>query len=715
MNKFFKMLYEEKRPNIRKVPKKSSDRLKVPKHSKKTKEQIEKTSIIEKAKWELKIMELQEKMFETTVSIEFLKHIAKYFQPAHYEEVVIERKSLNICGYPLCNKKTQQLKGKYKLSSSKGKIYDITELKSYCGSDCMISSRYFASQLLDEPIYLRNLETMKEVDVIPLGVNIEEWILKENEKLNTFTERSLDSYVKNMMKSLPNLNKNLVIHEHFDDKSKSNSNNQPIIEKSSFQYDSIEGYQYKPQSKNQKNIVKPSTIILDKNLIKSYSNSVLETGDRDNKKPLKENKSREKIVSSVIMNKKDADKFNELYQQYAEENKKDNDLSEKENNNNNDNMTEKSSNNEKNEEIVEKLNKLKINDEATEQNYQKNITENSNEEIVDKLNNLEINNEKKDDINSYNKDLLNIKENVNDHDNNKTITITRKDSVGILKKSDSVSKEKENLKVRFNDNPKIKIIENKEEMKSAYQTSNRKMKNNRKKANNSHDVFKSYDVIEKNGVKKDVTESNINKNEKNSIIDNNENGQADEEDPEKKIKSLFEMNKDLEKILKITKITKEEAKKKQKKKLVPTLSLFGKIWTNISSMITNETRLYLKNKVTEDELNEMLMVDDEIMNTRKDILITNIMKSFSSIKLEHGITTSIEDELILLIKSFIVSESMVVLSSVEYWILTVVFLKALTKRNKIFDEEITEEKWKEMIEAVDIPFYQLNEFVNLFN
>jgi len=69
------MLYEEKRPNIRKVPKKSSDRLKVPKHSKKTKEQIEKTSIIEKAKWELKIMELQEKMFETTVSIEFLKHI----------------------------------------------------------------------------------------------------------------------------------------------------------------------------------------------------------------------------------------------------------------------------------------------------------------------------------------------------------------------------------------------------------------------------------------------------------------------------------------------------------------------------------------------------------------------------------------------------------------------------------------------------------------
>jgi len=40
---------------------------------------------------------------------------------------------------------------------------------------------------------------------------------------------------------------------------------------------------------------------------------------------------------------------------------------------------------------------------------------------------------------------------------------------------------------------------------------------------------------------------------------------------------------------------------------------------------------------------------------------------------------------------------------------------SLTKRNKIFDEEITEEKWKEMIEAVDIPFYQLNEFVNLFN
>jgi len=53
----------------------------------------------------------------------------------------------------------KELKGKYRLSSSKKKIFDITELKSYCGSDCMISSRYYASQLLDEPVYLRNLET----------------------------------------------------------------------------------------------------------------------------------------------------------------------------------------------------------------------------------------------------------------------------------------------------------------------------------------------------------------------------------------------------------------------------------------------------------------------------------------------------------------------------------------------------------------------------
>jgi len=70
------MLYNEtNKPNIRKVPKKSSDRLKVPKHSKKTKEQIEKVSILEKAKWEFKIMELQEKMFETPVTIKYLKYI----------------------------------------------------------------------------------------------------------------------------------------------------------------------------------------------------------------------------------------------------------------------------------------------------------------------------------------------------------------------------------------------------------------------------------------------------------------------------------------------------------------------------------------------------------------------------------------------------------------------------------------------------------------
>ncbi|ORY56234.1 hypothetical protein LY90DRAFT_669419 [Neocallimastix californiae] len=700
------MLYNEtNKPNIRKVPKKSSDRLKVPKHSKKTKEQIEKVSILEKAKWEFKIMELQEKMFETPVTIKYLKYIAKYFQPAHYEEVVIERKSQNLCGYPLCNKKTQELKGKYRLSSSKKKIFDITELKSYCGSDCMISSRYYASQLLDEPVYLRNLETIKEVDVIPLGVNIENWILKENEKLNSYTERSLDSYVKSMMKSLPNLENKLIIHEHFGD---NNSNNiQPIIEKSSFQYDSIEGYHYKPHTNNKKHINKPSTIILDKGLLNSYSKL-----DSNDKRSLKKNGSKEKVVSSVVMNREDANKFNELYEQYArEQHKKEEEKLKKEKSLNNSEKKETSNNTNNDntkEEITSELSKLKLLNEITENNNL-NLTENKSEVIIEEFNKLNI------------KDTPISKE---ENMNNEKKTISSKKSIGILKKSNSVSKE--NLKVRFNDDTSVKFIENKEEMNKAYQENsnkpiNKKKKNNRKEGKNSRDVFYSYDVIEKSGVQKDILKSNAenvdNKEgneEKNKEI-NEENIDENENDSEKKVKSLFEMNKDLEKILKITEMTKEEARKKQKKKLIPTLSLFGKTWTTISRMITNETRLFLNSKISEDELNEMLLVDDDIMNTRKDILITNIMKSFSSIKLEHGIITSIENELILLIKSFVVNESMVVLSSVEYWTLTVVFLKALTKRNKLLEEEISEEKWKKMIETVEVPYYQLVEFVNLFN
>lgn len=40
---------------------------------------------------------------------------------------------------------------------------------------------------------------------------------------------------------------------------------------------------------------------------------------------------------------------------------------------------------------------------------------------------------------------------------------------------------------------------------------------------------------------------------------------------------------------------------------------------------------------------------------------------------------------------------------------------SLTKRNKLLEEEISEDKWKKMIETVEIPYYQLIEFVNLFN
>lgn len=470
------------------------------------------------------------------------------------------------------------------------------------------------------------------------------WITRENEKLNTFTERSIDSYVKSMMKTLPNINKNLIIHEHFDNNEKDSNSNQPIIEKSSFQYDSIEGFQYKPQNANQKYVDKPSTIILDKELINSYSNSSLKSNDKEsNKNSLKKSRSKEKIVSSVIMNKEDADKFNELYEQYALKMKKEKELSEKSESDNNKN--DKIIENKKDEtKIEEDLKKLTIDDEITEKNERlsEQDKEIKDEEIIDKLNNLDINKNKDLDYSSKNDDNEKVEksssnEEINKNDSNKNLP--RKKSAGILKKSNSVSKE--NLKVRFNDDPSIRIIENKEEINNAYRVNSKKRKNNKKKGK-KEDVFYSYDVIEKSGVQKDVKESNVNetKTEKvekeeiknneneNVIVNNNEESEENEEnDPEKKMKTLFEMNKDLEKIIKITEMTKEEAKKKQKKKLVPNLSLFGKIWTNISRMITNETRLYLNDKIDEDKLNELLLVDDDIMNTRKDILITNIMKS----------------------------------------------------------------------------------------
>ena len=57
----------------------------------------------------------------------------KFITAAHYEDIVIERAIIDLCGYPLCSEaKGENIKQKFKINTKTNKVYDMTERKNFC-------------------------------------------------------------------------------------------------------------------------------------------------------------------------------------------------------------------------------------------------------------------------------------------------------------------------------------------------------------------------------------------------------------------------------------------------------------------------------------------------------------------------------------------------------------------------------------------------------
>ncbi|KAG0227863.1 hypothetical protein BGW42_002554 [Actinomortierella wolfii] len=69
------------------------------------------------------------------------------------------------------------IKGKFRISLNERKVYDITPLKQFCSSKCLVASRWFVSQLTEEPLYLRNTDPEQlsriNVSIVPLDMDLE--------------------------------------------------------------------------------------------------------------------------------------------------------------------------------------------------------------------------------------------------------------------------------------------------------------------------------------------------------------------------------------------------------------------------------------------------------------------------------------------------------------------------------------------------------------
>ncbi|PRP82435.1 putative RNA polymerase II subunit B1 CTD phosphatase RPAP2-like [Planoprotostelium fungivorum] len=127
----------------------------------------------------------QEKLiYQPSSSAAYLVDCASYLQKGHYDDVITERALARVCGYPTCSneiKEATQSKQKYHISLSKKQVFTQEELELYCSEKCLVSSRFYAAQLSETPVYLRTgLVRVRLDENSGNGTNINEEVVVDN-------------------------------------------------------------------------------------------------------------------------------------------------------------------------------------------------------------------------------------------------------------------------------------------------------------------------------------------------------------------------------------------------------------------------------------------------------------------------------------------------------------------------------------------------------
>ncbi|XP_069825181.1 putative RNA polymerase II subunit B1 CTD phosphatase RPAP2 isoform X2 [Dendropsophus ebraccatus] len=155
-------------------------------------------AVRKKIETERRALQIVERLLEERISEEFLMDCARFISPSYYKDIVEERSIVMMCGYPICNKKLENVpKQKYKISTKTNKVYDITERKCFCSNFCYRASKYYEAQIPKTPVWSRDEESPPHIKLLKEGRSSGEEVLlterpikmSEVEKPKRATER----------------------------------------------------------------------------------------------------------------------------------------------------------------------------------------------------------------------------------------------------------------------------------------------------------------------------------------------------------------------------------------------------------------------------------------------------------------------------------------------------------------------------------------------
>jgi hypothetical protein len=99
------------------------------------------------------VLEVQLLLLDGIQEYSQLRAAGRLLTKSEYADVVTERSISKLCGYALCNNHLSAentRKGRYRISLSAKKVYDIQESSQFCHVTCLISSKEFASSLVND-------------------------------------------------------------------------------------------------------------------------------------------------------------------------------------------------------------------------------------------------------------------------------------------------------------------------------------------------------------------------------------------------------------------------------------------------------------------------------------------------------------------------------------------------------------------------------------
>ncbi|ORX62806.1 DUF408-domain-containing protein [Hesseltinella vesiculosa] len=169
------------------------------------KQKIVQTSAQRRQQVQDKVFGWQEQLFsDDAVSVDILQQAAPWLQPQTYDEVIQERHVQRLCGYPLCDRPPAEQQ-RFHISLARRKVYDQSELRMFCSSDCLQKSKYFAMQLSDDPVWTRDqvsLSNTSSFHVIPMDLPFPDAVKQHKQSTKSHQDIRND-YVQQRIAAVP--------------------------------------------------------------------------------------------------------------------------------------------------------------------------------------------------------------------------------------------------------------------------------------------------------------------------------------------------------------------------------------------------------------------------------------------------------------------------------------------------------------------------------